>query len=677
MLRRVLGAVRPWVNCRGFCGVEQVEELLGHLVMFQGSASGGRLGVVRSAPRRVGGHMSTVPFEAIGASHGDDVALNALLHEARILEVQPLRSGSIPIHFPASSLDYVFFQLSGPPPLPSTVPQQIKELSEAFGNWIAPLQRSIIAQYADTSQNSAEMSDIDHFMEVLELLGKRQALEKLAENVFDPKTSYSTRTLLQFALYRWITWGVGGAFFQVVKAAPTSQFTPKAAPTFPISFALRTGSFRASRKTEIRLCDILEHRRVPAPASQQIDSIISQRVDLLKFPPAPGQVFTIDSNVNTVSEDAISLGPEEEAGRWVNVDILCASHHITKDSPLDLYAQELPLKVYMENRSFGMLPGNLCAAWSFESSQEFNKVVACLRFSALIHHQTGQVLEYSIAPKSIEASQIRSLSFQCADNLIRRKDGDGDLFELIRYIELLKTHREKTIKDISHFSTNTSSGANVLLTSSSTHIIREMMILAGTIAGNVASQLSMPAVFRESLGPVLSSYVTSPSPSKTTPTSSPHGFSAIGDLFFRHYAPVSSPLRKYTDLLNHNQLWQSMQSGSLLSEAEIQAHIQYYKRIQVETKSISKRDFRYRDLDLLNQEVGIGGTVVAEVLAIHEGVVSGKEAVQIDIRLEKYRHIGASLKVYYRPTIGERVTLRVTRLNVGSDILELSPHMTP
>jgi exoribonuclease-2 len=324
-----------------------------------------------------------------------------------------------------------------------------------------------------------------------------------------------------------------------------------------------------------------------------------------KFSDVEGSV-TIDDDDTVEIDDAISCEPLADGGMRVRVHIALVADFVLKGGPMDKEAAARGATVYLPEATIRMLPDRVaCDAASLIAGHQKHVLTTDALLSG-----TGELLEYSIYPAKVRISA--RLSYDRADVFIAgtaSEAGNGAagtvrlMYEAAMKLRekrrasgaLLVQRREPKIKV---------SGGEIefrlLDTSSpSRELVAEFMVLSNHVAARFAAENRIPIIYRVQPGsgdlamqrPRLSLY--------------PEYHAGIG---LDYYTQVSSPIRRYMDLVLQRQLLAALSNGSSppYEAEELLAVLATAENAEAEGKELERRarrywTLRYLELQALNR----------------------------------------------------------------------------
>jgi exoribonuclease-2 len=317
------------------------------------------------------------------------------------------------------------------------------------------------------------------------------------------------------------------------------------------------------------------------------------RRDLTTMP-----VFAIDNNLaHTDVDDAISLFTDDVGDDWLYIHVSDPTRYIQMGDPLDKLARLRCSSIFLPDRTFHMLPGSL--------SEELLSILpgkqsSVLTFSIKLSPD-GSVERYFVTPSLVE--NVHRLTYEELDNILFNKPINGERLKSVKanYLNVLKkfedmARRRRLLRSergavfsniprpdikIDHEKGDAKINYRIShdFTKNSRGIITEFMLLAGEVAADFLFHSKVPGLFR-----------TQPRLSKSTqkntsglmqedideskelmkrpmviveqmenskglgPMTVTAKRSIHQGLGLSGYCQVTSPLRRYGDLINHYQI---------------------------------------------------------------------------------------------------------------------------
>ena len=309
----------------------------------------------------------------------------------------------------------------------------------------------------------------------------------------------------------------------------------------------------------------------------EFDSFKAERKDLTHL-----TCLAIDNSYSSDADDAISID-----GDRVWIHIADVASFVDVDSELDIFARKRISNLYLPDQIFHMLPPRLSEACSLGANDVSNAI------------SIGFVLnEFEVHDIQIYLSEIKvtKMSYEVADEEI---NSNKTLASLNKIARAHKAHRDANgAIQLNLPNTDIKLKDNKVLIfpqedSESRELVSEMMILAGRVIAefSVENSISMPYLSQEigNFSDEIINNINNLSPSKAFEAA--RGFnrsklsvkhSLHSGLGLQAYLRVTSPMRRYLDLLVQQQLVRFLSKSNLLNDSDIK------ERIKVVNASVSK-----------------------------------------------------------------------------------------
>ncbi len=315
---------------------------------------------------------------------------------------------------------------------------------------------------------------------------------------------------------------------------------------------------------------------------QDFDQDRSVRVDL-----TAQAVLTIDAATATEIDDAVGLHVDERGRTWVHVHVADPSRIIAPHSLMDAYAAERAVSVFLPETHFPLLPQALSASLL---SIVPGRMTHTMTFAARLDDK-GNILEKDVFPSRVQ--NVCKISYNSADSILANKPVPGiqispqheaALRGLNKYAhqrEAMRQSRGAAVfqlpepevhvrgKNVSFYKADRSLSA-------SRSLVEECMILGGQIAAEFARENSIPIPYRvqKKSGSNVNAYRSGRSPMpqllQALVESELHGAAFMDVVPNKHYSmgmdaytQVTSPIRRYTDLMVAHQIKAHLRSQTL------------------------------------------------------------------------------------------------------------------
>jgi len=292
--------------------------------------------------------------------------------------------------------------------------------------------------------------------------------------------------------------------------------------------------------------------------------------------------LAIDNSYSSDADDAISID-----GDRVWIHIADVASFVDVDSNLDMFARKRASNLYLPDQIFHMLPPSLSEACSLGANDVSNAI------------SIGFVLnEFEVSDIQIYLSKIRvtKMSYEIAD---QEMSSNKTLAALNEIAKVHKAHR-----DINGAIQLNLPNTDIKLKDGKVHIfpqtdsesrslVSEMMILAGRVIAefSVENSISMPYLSQEpgNFSDDVIKNIKKLSPSKAFEAARGFNRSKLSVKHTLHsglgleaYLRVTSPMRRYLDLLVQQQLVRFLSKSDLLNDSDIK------ERIKAVNASVSK-----------------------------------------------------------------------------------------
>ena len=271
-----------------------------------------------------------------------------------------------------------------------------------------------------------------------------------------------------------------------------------------------------------------------------------------------GYSITIDDEDTVEVDDAISCELEPGGNLRVRVHIALVADFVPRGGAIDREAAARATTVYLPETTVRMLPDEIsCSMASLLAGEERPVLTTEVTVSP-----TGELLATKIYPARIRIRQ--RLSYDEADRLLSASDG-GEAAASLRLLDTAaKQLRERRARagaamirrrEVKVRVVDGQIDITVLDSDSpSRALVAECMLLSNYVAARHAAEHKVPIIFR--VQPDSRSDVMTQKPRLSL---YPESHAGIG---LDYYAQLSSPIRRYADLVLQHQLVAALESGS-------------------------------------------------------------------------------------------------------------------
>jgi exoribonuclease II len=389
------------------------------------------------------------------------------------------------------------------------------------------------------------------------------------------------------------------------------------------------------------------------------------------------KVYTIDDESTLEVDDGLSIEVMPDGRERIWVHIADPTRWMTPGDNLDLEARKRCTTIYLPTGMVSMLPLELASG---PMSLNAGEVCSALSFGVFLA-EDGSIEEYSIHPSRIKITY--RLTYEDVEEMLELGlQTESALESLANWARLRKSWRQSqgaiTIDMPESSIKVVNDGEEIILQVMqevfSRDLVAEMMIMTGEVAARYGSDHGIPLLFRGQTQPDLPSddelLVIPPGPAracalrrcmpKSEMSVSPVRHASLG---LDYYAQVTSPIRRYSDLLAHFQLKAHLRGDVLpFSEVEVEHITTSILSTVQESNFLERQTNRYWTLEFLRRNSEeIWTSMMLRWLREHEGLAS--------ILLED---LGVEFAMHFdRPIApGDRLQLKVMRADPRRDLID-------
>ena len=328
------------------------------------------------------------------------------------------------------------------------------------------------------------------------------------------------------------------------------------------------------------------------------------------------KVYTIDDESTEEIDDGLSieiLGADQPPRLWIH--IADPTRLVLPGDELDLEARRRSTSLYLPTGMIPMFPSELATG---PMSLVQGQICCALSFSIVLDEK-GAVQEYDIHPTLIKPTY--RLTYDDVDEMLHLGiKAELEINEIARHAQLRQQWRQEQgsisiqmpessikVKDEDEII------IEVLDNSLARQLVAEMMILAGEVAGSYGQTYDIPLPFRGQPQPELP-----PEEELIQLPAGPVRYSALrrcmprsevgitpirhASLGLKSYTQVTSPIRRYTDLLAHFQLKAHLRGEKLpFSGEELQEILYSTSTSSYEATLVERQTNRYWALEYLRR----------------------------------------------------------------------------
>ncbi len=283
--------------------------------------------------------------------------------------------------------------------------------------------------------------------------------------------------------------------------------------------------------------------------------------------------FAIDNSDSSEADDAISLDGERV---WIHIADVATQVDI--DSEIDEYAQKRASNLYLPDQTIHMLPSNLSSFCSLGENEKSSALSVGFRMIDC------QISDIEILQSEIE---VVKMSYEEADQALKEDQVLSELNTLAKSHKAFRNNNGAIKLDLPNVDVklkNNKVDIQIQTESESRKLVAEMMVIAGRVIAQYATEykISMPFLTQE-VGSFSEDIIQNKEhltatqafqatrcfkQSKITPKASLHA-----GLGLSCYVRVTSPIRRYLDLLVQQQLVRFIKNQTTLDDAQIKQRI--------------------------------------------------------------------------------------------------------
>lgn len=385
-------------------------------------------------------------------------------------------------------------------------------------------------------------------------------------------------------------------------------------------------------------------------------------------------IFSIDDVETMEIDDAIScrkVGDEYQVGVYI-ADPAC---FVSKDDALDEVAAERPLSLYLPTTTVKMFPDHLsCDLASLNMGVKRPALAFSMRMTA-----DGEVQDWELFPAIITVT--RRLSYDEADTMI--ENGDDEIAEALRGLLQVADESRKfresdgaVVLNRPELRVRVSKDGDIKVSmedqeSPSHRLVGEFMVLINNLAARYALRNELPVIYRVQdppSGPVSSVHKYEPyffdqqvrRMKRTRLSTYPQPHFGLGlDL----YIQISSPLRRYADLVMHRQIAAKCLDRPVpYTQEELFVILDNVDRTAGTNKSLEREANNYWMLEFLRRKF-VGKSMGATVIKV--------EGAAVIAELDYYCERGIVI-TRDKPSPGEHIKVAIKEVYPDAGRLVLS-----
>ncbi|MGB5714777.1 MAG: ribonuclease R family protein [Waterburya sp.] len=415
-----------------------------------------------------------------------------------------------------------------------------------------------------------------------------------------------------------------------------------------------------------KVLDVVQPRLQSDPAEAY------NRLDLTHL-----KVCTIDDESTTEIDDGLSIEYLDNGKAKIWIHIADPTRIVDPEDELDLEARRRSTSLYLPTGMVPMFPSELATG---PMSLVQAKVCSALSFGVILD-ELGGIQEYEIHSSLIKPTY--RLTYDDVDEMLQLGvQNEPEISDLAKNSYLRRNWRKskgsiqiKMPESVIKVKDNEEVTIELIDSSPSRQLVAEMMILAGQVGGKYGKEHNLPLPYRGQPQPELPSeeelLSLPPGPTRFCALRSCMPRSEMSMSPIRHaclglesYVQVTSPIRRYTDLLSHFQIKAHLRGEELpFSREELQEIVYSVSSSSYEATLVERQTNRYWGVEYLRRNADcIWDVLVLRWLREDE-----------DLGLILIEDLGMELPHRFdRPvTLGERMEMQVTHADPQRDEVRL------
>ena len=389
------------------------------------------------------------------------------------------------------------------------------------------------------------------------------------------------------------------------------------------------------------------------------------------------KVCTIDDESTTEIDDGLSIEYLDDGTTKIWVHIADPTRLVEPEDELDLEARRRSTSLYLPTGMVSMFPEELATG---PMSLIEGKVCSALSFGVILDDEGG-IKEYEIHPSLIKPTY--RLTYDDVDEMLHLGiQNEPEIPDLAAKSQLRREWRKsqgaiqiKMPESVIKVKDNEEVTIELIDSSRSRQLVAEMMIMAGQLGGKYGTDNNLPLPYRGQPQPELPSeeelLKLPPGPTRFCAMRSCMPRSEMSMSPIRHaslgldsYVQVTSPIRRYTDLLSHFQIKAHLRGEELpFSREDLQEIVYSVSSSSYEATLVERQTNRYWSVEYLRRNAEcVWDVLVLRWLREDE-----------NLGLILIEDLGMELPHRFdRPVnLGERMEMQVTRADPQRDEVRL------
>jgi len=372
--------------------------------------------------------------------------------------------------------------------------------------------------------------------------------------------------------------------------------------------------------------------------------------------------FAIDNSDSSEADDAISLD-----GQRVWIHIADVASQVGIDSEIDEYAQKRASNLYLPDKTIHMLPSNLSSLCSLGENEKSSALSIGFK-----------MIDCQISDIKILQSEVKvvKMSYEDADKVLIEDKVLSKLNNLAKSHKAFRNNNGAIKLDLPNVDVkinNKKVDIQIQTESESRELVAEMMVIAGRVVAQYATEhkISMPFLTQE-VGSFSEEIMQNKEnltatqafqatrcfkQSKITPKASLHA-----GLGLSCYIRVTSPIRRYLDLLSQQQLVRFINNQMTLDDSQIKQRITQVNAIIFKVNKATRQSIEHFKCLFLKQNNNWCG----------KGIIVDLNGNKATILIPKIAMI-TQLKLKSKAQLEDEIELRTVSINLENRLIDFKP----
>ncbi len=372
--------------------------------------------------------------------------------------------------------------------------------------------------------------------------------------------------------------------------------------------------------------------------------------------------FAIDNSDSSEVDDAISLD-----GETVWIHIADVASQVDIDSEIDEYAQKRASNLYLPDQTIHMLPPNLSSLFSLGESEKSSALSVGFR-----------MIDFKISDIKIFHSEIKvmKMSYEEADEALKEDQALSKLNALAKSHKAFRNNKGAIKLDLPNVDVklkNKKVDILIQTESESRELVAEMMVIAGRVIAKYATEnkISMPFLTqevgsfseeimqnKENLTAIQAFQATRCfKHSKITPKASLHA-----GLGLSCYVRVTSPIRRYLDLLVQQQLVRFINNQTTLDDNQVKQRINQVNAVISRVNKATRQSIEHFKCMFLKQNKNWRGKAIIVDLVGNKATVLIPEIAMV-----------TQLKLKSKAQLEDEIELGAVSINLENRSINFKP----